>query len=239
MGLCSSVFDWVSDRFDDAKNWIEDRVDDIKDFFGLGSRESYSGSVEETVDIDKVLNDFRTSISPDAKELEKKFLDSVLSKFDEFIESEGRDYPELVSALKKKKKSVASHLNGIIVNHINKRASTNDEEFRKILEMQPGTPKTQALKTQSQKFLAEAESLFKEKLQSEMAELNTELSDRFREALKSQEEQLESKARDYKRLLEDAERGQLDLNALEEDCVLIADACSCMDDLFTQMESKL
>ena len=105
--------------------------------------------------------------------------------------------------------------------------------------MQPGAPKTQALKTQSQKFLAEAESLFKEKLQSEMADLNTELSDRFREALKSQEEQLESKARDYKRLLEDAERGQLDLNALEEDCVLIADACSCMDDLFTQMESKL
>ena len=104
MGLVSSVFDWVSDRFDDAKNWIEDRVDDIKDFFGLGSRGSYSGSVEETVDIDRVLNDFRTSISPDAKELEKKFLDSVLSKFDEFIESEVRDYPELVSALKKKKK---------------------------------------------------------------------------------------------------------------------------------------
>jgi len=239
MGFLGDLWEIASDLWESTKEWVHDKVEDIKEFFDLGSRESYSGSVQETVDIDKVLNDFRTSISPEAKELEGRIIDSVLAKFDSFIESEGHDYPELVSALKKKKRSVASHLNGIIVNHINKRASTNDEEFRKILEMQPGAPKTQALKTQSKKFLAEAESLFKEKLQSEMADLNTELSDRFREALKSQEEQLESKARDYKRLLEDAERGQLDLNALEEDCVLIADACSCMDDLFTQMESKL
>ena len=226
------------DLWDSAKDWVKDRVEDVKEFFGLGHRKSYSGSVQETVDIDKVLNDFRASISPEAKELENEFLDSVLSKFDGFIESEGSDYPELVNALKKKKRSVASHLNGVIVNHINKRASTNDEEFRKILEMQPGNPKTQAVKKQSQKFLVEAETLFKEKLQSEMDELNAELSERFSEALKSQEEQLQKKETAYQRLLEDAERGQLDLNALEEDCVLVADAYSCMDNLFTQMESK-
>ena len=227
------------DLWDSAKDWVRDRVDDIKDFFGLGNRASYSGSVQETVDIDKVLNDFRTSISPEAEELEKKFLAEVLSKFDEFIKSEGHDYPELISALKKKKRSIVSHLSGVIINHINKRASTNDEEFKKILEMQPGSAKTQALKEQSQKFLLEAEALFKEKLQSEMSDLNTELSERFNDALKSQQEQLQNKETAYQRLLEDAERGQLDLNALEEDCVLIEDACSCMDALFTQMESKL
>lgn len=249
MGLFSAIGDWVRDRVDDAKNWIEDRVDDaknliedgveaVKAFFNLGSRGSYSGSVQETVDIDKVLNDFRTSISPEAKELEDNCVASVLAKFDGFFESEGCDYPELVSALKKQKRSVASHLNGVIINHINKRASTNDEQFKKILEMQPGTAKTQALKEQSQKFLLEAEVLFKDKLQKEMAELNAELSVRFNEELKSQEDKLQKKEAAYQQLLDDAERGQIDLNGLEEDCILVTDAYSCMEYLFAQMENE-
>ena len=226
---------FFSDLWESAKEWVHDRVEDIKEFFGLGSRESYSGSVQETVDIDKVLNDFRTSISPEAKELEERIIDSVLAKFDSFIESEGHDYPELVSALKKKKRSVASHLTGVIINHINKRASTNDEEFKAILEMQPGNAKTQALKNQSQKFLLEAEKLFKEKLQQEMTELSEELSERFNEALKNQEEKLKNQEVAYQHLRDDAERGQIDLNGLEEDCILVANAYSCMDYLFAQM----
>lgn len=225
---------FLKDLWDSAKDWVKDRVEDVKDFLGLGHSKSYTGSVQETVDIDKVLNDFRANISPEAKELEKKFLDSVLSKFDGFIESEGRDHPELVSALTKKKRSVESHLNGIIVNHINKRASTNDEEFRKILEMQPGSSKTQALEKQSQKFLVEAETLFKNTLQSEMNELNEELSVRFRKTLDEQEKLFKDKEADYQRLLDDAENGQLNLNDLEEDLILIADACSCMDCLFSE-----
>ena len=219
-------------------DWVEEKVEEIKDFWGLGRRRSYSGSVQETVDIDKVLNNFRTSISTEAMELQNKALDSVLSKFDRFIDREGSDYPELVNALKKQKHSVASSLNGVIVNHIHKRASTNDKEFRKILEMQPGDAKTQALKKQSQKFLQEAEAEFKAKLQSEMAMLNAELSDRFSDALRSQEEQLRRKETAYQRLLEDAERGQLDLNCLKEDCVLVADAVSCMDIIFAQMGGR-
>ena len=50
------------DLWDSAKDWVKDRVEDVKEFFGLGHRKSYSGSVQETVDIDKVLNDFRASI---------------------------------------------------------------------------------------------------------------------------------------------------------------------------------
>lgn len=231
MSLLGDAFDWVRGK-------VEDAVDAVKDFFGLGSSGSYSGSVQETVNIDKVLNDFRDSISPDAKKLEEDSISSVLGKFDDFIESEGRDYPELVSAIEKKKEIVVSHLNGIIIDHINKRVSINDDEFKAILEMQPGAPKTRALKKQSQKFLSEAEELFKAKFQKQIDELNAELSERFNEALKSQEEQLQKKEAAYQHLQDDAELGQLDLNDLEEDCVLIADACSCMDYLFVQMENE-
>lgn len=220
-------------------SWLREKWEDFKDFLGLGSSGSYSGTVQETVDIDKVLNDFRADISPEAEELEEKCIADVLSKFDDFVESEGRDYPELASALKKKKRGVTARLKGIIMDHINKRASTNDDEFREILEMRPGAQKTQALKKQSQKFLLEAEDLFKEKLQEEMHELNDELNERFSEALQNQEAQLHKKEADYQQLLESAERGQLDLNALEEDYILIADACSCMDYLFEQAGNEI
>ena len=162
----------------------------------------------------------------------------VLKKFDDFIESRRYDYPELVSALAKKRNDVKSKLSGIIIDHINKRASVNDDEFRAILEMQPGDSKKEKLEKQSQKFLLEAETLFEKNLQSEMDKLNKELSERFSEALEEQDKQLKKREADYQTLLGKAERGQLDLKDLEDKCIFAADANSCMACLFDQVECE-
>ena len=225
------LFSWIREK-------VERAVEAVKDFFGLGSRGSYSGSVQETVDIDKVLNDFRDSISPKAEQREKEYMNIVLKKFDDFIESRRYDYPELVSALAKKRNDVKSKLSGIIIDHINKRASVNDDEFRGILEMQPGDSKKEKLEKQSQKFLLEAETLFEKNLQSEMDKLNKELSERFSEALEEQDKQLKKREADYQTLLGKAERGQLDLKDLEDKCIFAADANSCMACLFDQVECE-
>ena len=225
------LFSWIREK-------VERAVEAVKDFFGLGSRGSYSGSVQETVDIDKVLNDFRDSISPKAEQREKEYMNIVLKKFDDFIESRRYDYPELVSALAKKRNDVKSKLSGIIIDHINKRASVNDDEFRAILEMQPGDSKKEKLEKQSQKFLLEAETLFEKNLQSEMDKLNKELSERFSEALEEQDKQLKKREADYQTLLGKAERGQLDLKDLEDKCIFAADANSCMACLFDQVECE-
>lgn len=243
MGLFSDFCDWVREKVDDAKIWVEDKVenaiDTVRGFFdGLGNSGSYSGSVQETIDIDKVLNDFRDDISPEAKKLEEDYMARVTEKFDDFIKSQKCDYPELANALEQKKEEVRSKLSGIIINHINKRASVNDDEFRAILKMQPGGPKTEALKKQSQKFLSEAEERFKDRMQSEMGKLNDELSKRFREALGGQAERLKKKEEDYQEYLRDAERGQLDLKDIEDKRILAADACACMDLLFAQVEKE-
>lgn len=78
----------------------------------------------------------------------------------------------------------------------------------------------------------------KDRLRSEMVALNTELSDRFRETLNDQEKLLQEKEAAYRSLLGDAERGQLDLNGLKEYLILVADAHSCMDCLFSKVENK-
>ena len=51
--------DWLADKFYRAKDWVEDRIDDVKEFLGLSSRGAYTGSIPETVDVDKVLNNFK------------------------------------------------------------------------------------------------------------------------------------------------------------------------------------
>lgn len=238
MGIFSDFFDWVREKADDAKIWVEDKIEGFKEFFNLGNSGSYSGSLQETINIDKVLNDFRDSISPEAKKLEEEYMASVMGEFDDFIKSQRCDYPDLANALEQKKEDVRASLNGIIISHINKCVSVNNDEFKAILKMQPGRSKTEALKSQSQKFLSEAEEKFKEKLQSEMSHLNEELSKRFREALKSQEKRLANKEKDYRKFLENFERGQLNIKDIEDERKLAADACACMKFLFEQVENE-
>ena len=64
--------------------------------------------------------------------------------------------------------------------HINKRLSANDPDFRKALEMQPGKEKESRLKTYQEKFIQEAEEKFWNKLQLEMNRLYDDVSKNIR-----------------------------------------------------------
>lgn len=219
-------------------DWAKRALEKIKEWLGLGNRGSYSGSVPEKVDIDKVLKDFQEALTPKAEEHEKTCIGEVLQQFDQYIAGQKAEYPELVDALKKKRNHVQNKLAGTIMNHVSKRASTNDEELKSILEMQPGSEKTQRLKEQSDKFLKEAVDRFKKRLKEEMDGLNKELSERFNKALNEQEDELQKKEEDYLQLLDEVAYGQLDLNNLEEDVLLVSNAYFCMEYLFAQMEKE-
>ena len=124
------------------------------------------------------------------------------------------------------------------MNHVSKRASTNDEELKSILEMQPGSEKTQRLKEQSDKFLKEAVDRFKKRLKEEMDGLNKELSERFNKALNEQEDELQKKKEAYEQLSDEIANGKQNLDDLEEDVLLVSNACFCMEYLFAQMEKE-
>ena len=219
-------------------DWAKRALEKVKEWLGLGKRAPYSGSVQETVDIDKVLKDFQKALTPKAEELEKTCIGEVLQQFDQYIAGQKAEYPELVDALKKKRNHVQNKLAGTIMNHVSKRASTNDEELKSILEMEPGKEKTRRLAEQSDKFLKEAVDRFKKRLKEEMDGLNKELSERFNKALNEQEDELQKKEEDYLQLLDEVAYGQLDLNNLEEDVLLVSNAYFCMEYLFAQMEKE-
>ena len=226
--------DLKKEGIESIKNHLDDMIIDD------GPRDStiYLDNIQVRVNIDKVLTDFQEALTPKAEELEKTCIGEVLKQFDQYIAGQKAEYPELVDALKKKRNHVQNKLAGTIMNHVSKRASTNDEELKSILEMQPGSEKTQRLKEQSDKFLKEAVDRFKKRLKEEMDGLNKELSERFNKALNEQEDELQKKEEDYLQLLDEVAYGQLDLNNLEEDVLLVSNACFCMEYLFAQMEKE-
>ena len=216
------------------KNHLDDMIIDD------GPRDStiYLDNIQVRVNMDKVLTDFQEALTPKAEELEKTCIGEVLKQFDQYIAGQKAEYPELVDALKKKRNEVQKNLANTIMDHVSKRASTNDEELKSILEMEPGSEKTRKLEEQSDKFLKEAVDRFKKRLKEEIDGLNKDLSERFNKALKEQEDELQKKEEDYLQLLDEVAYGQLDLNNLEEDVLLVSNAYFCMEYLFAQMEKE-
>lgn len=246
-------FDWLRDKGKELKekavekavekvekalDKVEKAITALENLLGLGNSDSYSGSVRETVDIDKVLKDFQEALAPQAEELERTCIGQVLAQFDQYIEEKEAEYPELVDALKKKRNEVQKNLANTIMDHVSKRASTNDEELKSILEMERGNEKTRKLEEQSDKILKEAVDRFKKRLKEEIDGLNKDLSERFNKALKEQEDELQKKKEAYEQLSDEIANGKQNLDDLEEDVLLVSNACFCMEYLFAQMEKE-
>lgn len=218
--------------------WIKNHLDDM--IIDDGPRDStiYLDNIQVRVNMDKVLTDFQEALTPKAEELEKTCIGEVLKQFDQYIAGQKAEYPELVDALKKKRNEVQKNLANTIMDHVSKRASTNDEELKSILEMEPGSEKTRKLEEQSDKFLKEAVDRFKKRLKEEIDGLNKDLSERFNKALKEQEDELQKKKEAYEQLSDEIANGKQNLDDLEEDVLLVSNACFCMEYLFAQMEKE-
>ena len=230
ISCCSFVANGVSA----AVNWVSDRVDDVKDFFGLGDRGSYTGSVKEAVDVAKVLNDLKEKLSVEAENNEKKSIATIMQEFDRFT-GEAKKKPEfkkLVEEIEQRKSKIQLNLAGTMMNHINKRLTANDPEFRKVLEMQPGDEKKQSLASYADKFNQEAEQKFRDKLKKEMDALRSEISEIFEAELSKQQRKLSEVEVAYQKLQYDAKNGQLNLKELEDACIPAMDAERCVKEIF-------
>ena len=224
--------DWVADKVYRAKDWIEDRVDDVKEFLGLSSRGSYTGSIPEAVDVDKVLNNFKELLSKLATEWEKQSIRDVTDKFEQFVQENAAKFPELAGEINRRKDEISKKMKGTAMEHINKRLSANDPDFRNVLKMQPGKEKESRLKIYQEKFIQEAEEKFWNKLQLEMNRLYDDVSKNIRKYLEEKTSKLERQERQYAQLQRQVETGQLNLQELEEACIPAADAERCLEEIF-------
>lgn len=234
MGFLSAFCSFVADGVSAAVNWVSDRVDDIKDFFGLGDRGSYTGSVKEAVDVAKVLNDLKEKLSVEAANAEKESIATVIQEFDQFtVEAKKKtEFKKLAEEIEQRKSKVQLNLAGTMMNHINKRLTANDPEFRKVLEMQPGDKKKESLARYADKFNQEAEQEFRDKLKKEMDVLRLEIGKIFEAELSKQQRKLSEVEVAYQKLQYDAKNGQLNLKELEDACIPAVDAERCMKEIF-------
>lgn len=214
---------WVVDKVDDAVTWVSDK---------LGGSGPYSGtSVQETVDVEKELSKFRESINGQAMDVEEKSISEIMSQFNAFIRELEAHYPSLVAAVKKEQRNVTSSLKGAIVDYARKHISENDPDFRKVLEMKPGSEKKTKLREETDRILRDAQASFDRKLSKAIKGLNEELSERLENELAAKERQLKEETSQYKELERQAQSGAIDLEELEGEYTLLSETSHCLHTL--------
>ena len=72
MGLFRRIGGWVRDRIESAVDWVKDK---------LGISSYSSNRVEDQINVDKVLAEYRESIQPDVDHLEEKCMRKISTLF--------------------------------------------------------------------------------------------------------------------------------------------------------------
>lgn len=222
------LFRWAASKVRDVVRWVEDKL-----------RRKYTGaSVQEAVDVDKVLSEFKTKVDPSASTMEKERIDTVMTGLDEFANEFKSLYPDEVSIIENQKTELKKNLKGIIVAYVATQASLGNESFVSILKMQPSPEKTNKLKENMKQMLDDAEAEFNKKLKDGIEKLNMDLSTRLESALKQKEVTAKKEESDYKTLVEQVESGTLDMENLEGRCLVMGEACECLAYLLNDVEAS-
>lgn len=206
---------------------IDEMKDSISDFFG-GSN-SYRDTMPEKVDVEKELAKYRENLQEKAGVVEKAKIKEVTAAFDTFISKIKSVYPEIVATLQTKKEKVIKNVSGTIMNDISKSVSENDEEFKAVLEMQPGREKTKKMRAQMDKNLERAEKKFDQKLKKQMKKLNDEVETRLKDELAQKEQTLQKETFIYEDLEKQSEDGEIDAEHFLDELEFATEIKLCLE----------
>lgn len=206
---------------------IDEMKDSISDFFG-GSK-SYRDTMPEKVDVEKELAKYRENLQEKAGVVEKAKIKEVTAAFDTFISKIKSVYPEIVATLQTKKEKVIKNVSGTIMNDISKSVSENDEEFKAVLEMQPGREKTKKMRAQMDKNLERAEKKFDQKLKKQMKKLNDEVETRLKDELAQKEQTLQKETFIYEDLEKQSVDGEIDVEHFLDELEFATEIKLCLE----------
>lgn len=224
--------------FGNIWGWIKEKVGEVRDFVAdlLGGGEYTGTSVQENVDVEKVLAKFKEDIKEEAEKAEIASIKNVMEGFEKFTEDLKETYPDLVDAIQKKRREVYSNLKGSIVSYAEKHISENDPKFKEVLKMQPGEEKKCALRQRMDTILHKAQESFNEKLDVAMAGLHDELSSRLTSELSAKERQLEKELQDISDLTKQVDSGSVDLEKYENERLVLSEVEACLKAILDQGE---
>lgn len=216
----------IKDKVEDVKYAVEDVWDRIKDTF---SRKKYDeDDIEDQVDVDAALADFKEVIKGDITDVEKDCMDSVTSLFSDLIEKTKDKFPDLVEIIENEQEKAQKELKGTIMKYVNEHLSKNDSKFLEVLKMNPGKAKEKALDSSAEQILINAEKVFDSKLKKYAENVFEEFSYRLNTRIANQEEEMNKRIEELEKLQEEAEEDKIDVEALKEKCAPIMESAECM-----------
>ena len=225
---------WLRDAWDSAKSWVKEKVDKAVDWVKEKlSRKKYDeDDVEDHVDVDAVLAEFRETIQDEVNDAEKRCMDSISVLFTDLIEKTQEKFPDLVEIIKNVQQKAENELKGTVMKYVKEHLSKNDAKFLRVLKMNPGKAKEDALDLATENVLNDAEKSFNAKLKKYAEHVLEEFSGRLNNRIVDQENQMNARIHELEKLRLEAESGQIDVNALKDKSAPMMEVSECIIQIF-------
>lgn len=224
------LFSWIRDKAEDAYYWAKRKVEDAVDWVRdkLSGKKYDESDVADHVDVDAVLAEFRKSINDDIVEAEQKCMNDVSSLFSDLIERTQEKFPDLVEIIKNEQDKAERELKGTIMKYVKEHLSKNDPKFLKVLKMNPGSAKSDALKLAFEQSLENAEKAFNSRLKKYTEYVLSEFTSRLNSRISDQEERMSQRIGELEILQAEAESGQIDVDALKDSSSPVMESAQCI-----------
>ena len=225
---------WLRDAWDSAKSWVKEKVDKAVDWVKEKlSRKKYDeDDVEDHVDVDAVLAEFRETIQDTVNEAEERCMKSITVLFADLIEKTQEKFPDLVEIIKNEQQKAENELKGTVMKYVKEHLSKNDAKFLRVLKMNPGKAKEDALDLATENVLNDAEKSFNAKLKKYAEHVLEEFSGRLNNRIVDQENQMNARIHELEKLRLEAESGQIDVNALKDKSAPMMEVSECIIQIF-------
>lgn len=223
LDVAESVKDFVGEKIEDAVDWVKDKL----------SRKKYDeDDVEDHVDVDAVLAEFRETIQDTVNETEERCMESIAVLFADLIEKTQEKFPDLVEIIKNEQQKAENELKGTVMQYVKEHLSKNDAKFLRVLKMNPGKAKEDALDLATENVLYDAEKSFNAKLKKYAEYVLEEFSGRLSDRIVDQENQMNARIHELEKLQLEAESGQIDVNALKDKAAPMMEVSECIIQIF-------
>lgn len=220
------VKDRIKDKVEEAVWTVEEKLDEIKNFF---SGKKYDDtSLEDQIDVDKVLEEFRKKIEPEISQVEELCMEKIPVLFNDMREKVNSRFSDLVELLDEEQTKATKKLSGTIMKYVKEHLSINDEKFVKVLKMKQGHAKDEALDAVFERVLERAQTDFSKKLKKYVEYLQEEFTTRLEIRMSDEEEQMNKRINKLIELEEKAKRGSVDVEAVIDERAPIMETAQCI-----------
>jgi len=226
MGLFDRLrdgYEWLKEKAQDAFDWVKDKL----------SRKKYDeDNIEDQVDVDAALAEYRDRIKDDEATLEKECMDTISQLFSELMRKSKDKFPDLVEIIKSEQKKAEDELKGTIMKYVKEHLSKNNSRFVVALKMSPCEYKDQVLDDARERVFEEAREVFDSKLKKYAEHLLEMFTSRLNIRIATQEEQMNKRIKELEKLQVEAENNQIDIEALKEKSVPVMESAECIIHMF-------